>query len=143
MRVPHRNRGSGLRFNITPLIDIVFLLVVFFLVTSHFVRTQEVDRVELPDATQTEDEEATPRRMVVNVLAGGQIRVNGRDVDIPFVEEALRRQSLDAGPNFEVQIRADRRIPYSEIEPILLACSRNGITRVGFRVVRRSTSQSG
>ena len=72
MRVPTQRERSGLRVNITPLIDVVFLLIIFFLVASHFIRSETREPVNLPEATQGEDEESeNPRRLVVTVNREG------------------------------------------------------------------------
>ena len=56
MRVPTRPRQPGIRFNITPLIDIVFLLIVFFLAATHLTQNEKLEAVELPEASQNESE---------------------------------------------------------------------------------------
>jgi biopolymer transport protein ExbD len=135
MRVPTRRRGLGLQFNLTPLIDVVFNLVIFFMITSHFVQRQESEEVDLPTATQVADEPETPRRLVITVLPDETFRVGGQAYDRGQVELLIRQEASHQGEDFEVQIRGDRVVPYGVVEPILLACARNGITRVGFKVV--------
>lgn len=60
MRVPTRRRDTGLKFDITPLIDIVFNLVIFFLVATHFVSSEARETVDLPAASST-DQRPPPR----------------------------------------------------------------------------------
>ena len=69
MRITARPRSRTIKFNITPMIDVVFLLVIFFLVTAHFAQSQEVDAVDLPVATQIAEIEDSPRRLTITVLA--------------------------------------------------------------------------
>ena len=70
MKVPVRPRQFGLSFNITPLIDIVFLLVIFFLIASHVARSESQEPVALPTATQKQDDvESLPDRLVVTITA--------------------------------------------------------------------------
>jgi biopolymer transport protein ExbD len=132
MKLPSRAR-TPLLFNITPLIDIVFNIMIFFLVTAHFVRSQETDHVDLPTASQVVEEEPAPQRLILTILPDHSFRVSGRDVSIEDVELMLSQSSPDAG-EWEVQVRADRNVPYSVIEPVLLACARHGIQDFGFRV---------
>ena len=57
MKIPTRTQDRGFAFNITPLIDVVFLLIIFFLVASHFIRNENVERIELPLASQGKDDD--------------------------------------------------------------------------------------
>jgi biopolymer transport protein ExbD len=132
MRIPARPR-TRLAFNITPLIDIVFNIMIFFLVTAHFVRSQETDLVDLPSATQVAEADAAPRRLVVTILADRTLRVAGRDVELEEAQ-SLIVSGAERPDEFEVQIRTDQDVPYSVIEPLLLACAENGITNFGFKV---------
>ncbi|MEX0701139.1 MAG: biopolymer transporter ExbD [Planctomycetales bacterium] len=136
MKVPSRERGHGLAFNITPLIDIVFLLIIFFLAASHFARSETAEAVELPQATQgIDDEEPNVRRLIVTVTADQRLLVQGRDAPLAEVERLLIAGRQEAPGPFEVRIRTDRTVPYHVIEPILLACARHGIADVKFAVV--------
>jgi biopolymer transport protein ExbD len=138
VRIATRPRSRAIRFNITPMIDVVFLLVIFFLVTAHFVQNQEVDAVELPRASQTEDIEESARRLAITVLADGTLRAGGRDI-LPENIELLLQQTIGDDPaGFEVRIRADRSVPYETVEPILLSCARQGIHDVGVKVIEAS-----
>ena len=137
MRIPSAPRQIGLQFNITPLIDIVFLLIIFFLVASHFVRSENVEAVELPDATAAKsDDDATPNRLTVTVIADGTMKVNGRVVSINDLSTLLvslveKKESQEP----EVRIRADKSVPWRVTEPIMLECAKLGVLNVKYAVV--------
>lgn len=135
MKIPTRPRGQGLAFNLTPLIDIVFLLVIFFLAASHLVRSEASEAVELPTATQSDDDQKRPQRLTVTIPASAELFVGGRVVSLVDLEHLIGRGGAEAPGMFEVRIRADRRIPYRIVEPIMLACARSGVTRVQFAVL--------
>jgi biopolymer transport protein ExbD len=137
MRVPRRERQSGARFNITPLIDVVFLLVIFFLVATHFAQQEQVEAVELPLARSVSDEPELPRRLIVSVTASGQMYVKGRAVDVVEIEHLIAEDTKDQSADFEVRIRGDQRVTYSRVEPILLACLRAGVTKIGVAVTEK------
>ena len=141
VKVPTRKREHGLQFNVTPLIDVVFLLIIFFLVASHFVHAENKESVDLPKATQADDQaDDSPNRLVVTVTADRQLHVGGRVVGFDELEQMIfAGGASDNGEErnrFEVSIRGDRTVPYSVIEPIILACARAGVTRVKFSVLR-------
>ncbi len=137
MRTTFRRRSVG-QFNVTPLIDVVMLLIIFFLVSSHFVRSESLETIELPEATHSEEaKQQVPRRLVVTITADGLLHVAGRTVDVVEVEQMLlagRDEEVDAN-DLEVHIRADRSVPYRVVRPIVLSCVRAGVTRFQFPVV--------
>lgn len=136
MRIPTELRQHGLQFNITPLIDVVFLLIIFFLAASHLARHEASEPVELPRATQAASEESTPHRLVITVRPDGTWIVSGRRLLPERLDRVLLEGKAAAGRRrFEVRIRADRRVPYARVEPILVACARQGIRHVGFAVI--------
>lgn len=137
MKIPTRGMERGFAFNITPLIDVVFLLIIFFLVASHFIRNEHVERIELPLATQGKDDDESATRLVVTVVASGEVFVGATAITPEEFEQRL--QVLVArhgvGPA-EVRIRADRSVEYSHVEPLLLAAARQGVTKVRFAVLK-------
>ena len=138
MRIPTRTLDRGFAFNITPLIDVVFLLIIFFLVASHFIRNENVERVDLPLASQGKDDDESSSRFVVTVASTGELLL-GTTVITP--EEFEQRLQIliaknGAGPT-ELRIRADRNVVYSRVEPLLLTAARNGVTRVKFAVLKQ------
>ena len=112
----------------TPLIDVVFLLIIFFLVSSQLARQEANIELELPEAsTGSAPPEVESRRITINVRGDGSMSIGG--VDIPIVN--LK------GEDVEVRIRASRDLPYSEAEKLMLACARQGIWNVTYAVYQR------
>ena len=139
MRVPARRRVS-LRFSMTPLIDVTFLLVTFFLAASQLVRIDAGERVELPAATLAVPAgAAAANRVTVTVAADGTLRVagavRGRAVVAALIAEA-GRGTRNGGPDAEVRLRCDRAAPFSEVEPLLVACAAAGVRDVKFAVLQ-------
>ncbi len=137
MRIPTRARQLGVSLNLTPLIDIVFLLVIFFLVASHTARTESTEPVDLPTIGEAEDDRIeAPRRVVVTVTADQTLHVGGRIVTLEQVTELLNEAGSETGTGgYEVRIRGDRRVPFRVVEPLMVACARAGITRIGYAVL--------
>lgn len=132
MKIPGSSRRQALQFNITPLIDIVFLLIIFFLVASHFVRSENLEAVELPNAlTAAKDLDAVPNRLTITVLADDSLIVGGNPImpdDLPTLLITLTEDELKRIP--EVRIRADKTVKWKTIEPIMLRCAELGISNV-------------
>jgi len=136
MKVPLRRRERGLHFNITPLIDIVFLLIIFFLAASHLARSETAQAVELPEATRQTDEAELAQRVVVTITAEERFYVGGNEMLLPQLEFLIQQAKIDAGEEpLEVQIRADRTVPYGTVEPLMLSCVKVGITKLNWAVL--------
>ncbi len=137
MKVPARIREQGVSLNLTPLIDIVFLLVIFFLVASHTARTESNEPVDLPLVGEAEDGQVqVPRRLVVTVTADQALHVGGRTVTLEQVTGLLAEARLGSQEDaFEVRIRGDRRVPFSVVEPLMISCAQAGITHIGYAVL--------
>jgi biopolymer transport protein ExbD len=138
MKYPSRNHGGGLKFNLTPMIDVVFNLIIFFLAASHMARSEIAADVDLPRASTGGPEKAElNRRLIVTILPDGTLSVGGREFALPQVEQMIGegRGDGDQPGDFEVRIRTDHRVPYQHIEPLLLGCARAGVTNVKFNVL--------
>ncbi|WP_397568495.1 ExbD/TolR family protein [Schlesneria sp. T3-172] len=136
MRIPSRTQDRGFTFNITPLIDVVFLLIIFFLVASHFIRNEHLERIDLPLASQGKDEAESPSRLVVTVTPTGLLFMGTTPILEAEVEQRLQQLIARHGATAtELRIRADRTVPYSKVEPLLLTAARNNVTRVRFSVL--------
>ncbi|MBS0209100.1 MAG: biopolymer transporter ExbD [Planctomycetes bacterium] len=146
MFVPHAKSRPSLEFNMTPMIDVTFLLIIFFLVSGHLAHQETQLELELPKAAsghKPDDEESTARRVTINVLDDGQLMLAGQPVDPAELERRIGFESRHAehpGQEVEVRIRCHRAAPYRAVEPILLACARGGIWKVTFAVLHRDGS---
>jgi biopolymer transport protein ExbD len=121
----------------TPMIDVVFQLIIFFLLASHLGQQESQTAVALPEAesgNRTELDDA--RRVTVNVLGDGQLVLSGRAVDQAELDRVLRFERNAVGKDLEVRVRCDRTVPYRHVEPIMVACTQAGIWQVTFAVIR-------
>ncbi len=118
------------------MIDVVFQLIIFFLVSSHLAKHEAFFPLPLPIA-QT-GQPATPSPSVtIHVLSDGRLRWQSQSVSGDRLEHLL----ADLARNVRqphVRIRADRHVAYRHIQPILTACWKAGITEVEFSVYRQS-----
>ena len=138
MKLPSRGSRGDLGINMTPMIDIVFLLIIFFLVSSHMVKQDAQLKLDLPHATTGHDETNEVRpRVTVNVLPSGQVQLAGQTVGPESLARRLSNELKQSGSDLEVRIRADRTVPYSSVEPILIACTQASIWNVTFAVLRQ------
>ena len=135
MRIPSRNTRGRVTMNMTPMIDVVFLLIIFFLVSSHLARQETQVALDLPTASTGEPLEESPRqRVTINVMPGGQVLLAGQPVAAEELAAKLKFERSRSDSDLEVRIRGDRDVPYSAIEPLLVACAEAGVWNVTFGV---------
>jgi biopolymer transport protein ExbD len=120
------------------MIDVVFQLIIFFLVSSHLARQEAQLPLPLPMAGSGQDagSDHLPR-VIVNVLADGSVLMAGRRVTADELRQRLQTRLRESSDDLEVRIRSDRDVPYLFVRPILLAAARAGVWNVTFSVVRR------
>lgn len=136
MRLPRLGCKRAVEFNVTPLIDVVFLLIVFFLVSSHLARQEIQVELALPAAESGQEQQPTENaRVTINVLTDGTLLLGSDNVVANELSQRLQVERQQTTADLEVRIRADRDIPYGHIEPLLLACVRAQVWNVSFAVV--------
>ena len=137
MQIPTQLRSGELGFNMTPMIDVVFLLIIFCLVSSHLAKQEAQMQLPLPVADSSREPEVkAARRLTLNVTQDGQLLLVGRPVAAASLQTRLAEALRAEGSELEVRIRSDRNTAYRDIQPVLLACARAGIWNVTFGVYR-------
>lgn len=110
--------------NLTPLIDVVFLLLIFFLVASRFAEEDRQLEVALPTASEAKPLIDKPRDFVINIDELGRYFVNETVMTLQEVDAALG-QAMAANPMTQtVNIRADKRVDFEYVLQILNLCKR-------------------
>jgi len=142
MQIPQHKSNRKYGFNMTPMIDVVFLLIIFFLVSSHLARQESQMDLDLPTASTGQDDlELETPRITINVKADGSLWLAGR----PIAKDQLKQKFIEAkskqGDEIEVRIRGSRDAPYSTVEPVMLACTGAKIHNVKYVVYREATKR--
>lgn len=131
--VRHRRQRSPIGFIILPMIDVIFLLLLFFVIMTSFEASAKI-RVDVPRPDQSQARrEASPKQVVINCepsrdAPGG---VNYRVAANPpeSLEAIVTRliAARQANPQIDVVIRGDRRLPYSDIKAVMQVVADAGI----------------
>jgi len=125
-------------FQMSPMIDIVFQLIIFFMVVSTFNQLQLEEDIMVPVAFYSKEKEVIPGEMLINVKFDGKYIVNQRE----YNEETLRGlifTTVKKNPDLDlhVTIRADKRTPHKYVLKAVKACSEAGVSKVSFVAVQR------
>lgn len=123
---PDSAADSEVRLDLTPIIDMVFLLLIFFLVATTFAQAEREIEVALPVARNAEPLSATLRELVINVKQDGAIVVAGRALSADDLR-AMLTESAKINPDRKVTVRGDRRATYDHVVQVLDLCKAAGI----------------
>lgn len=119
-------RGRGTDMNLSPLIDMMFILLIFFLVTTTFVKEAGVE-VERPEAQTAETREKAS--MVVGIDERNQIHIEGEQIDKRMVRPRMER-FVRQSPQGSVVIAADSQSSTDILIQVLDACRLVGIQNI-------------
>ena len=114
--------------NVTPLVDVMLVLVVIFLITAPLLGSSI--RLDLPSAASAKPAEAAASVTVV-LDAQGRSFVDDQPLDGAQLAERLARAAR-ANPDTEIQLRADRAVPYGRVGELIGAAQQAGLNRIGF-----------
>ena len=118
-----------------PMIDIIFILLIFFLTTSLFARMENELSITVPTADESQPPQRTPGEIIINLTVEGVIVVNQRQLTLQELQDIL----MKIGKLYKDQsviIRGDRDALFGKAISILDACARAGIWNVSFAAMQ-------
>jgi biopolymer transport protein ExbD len=122
------NKGRlGMGLEMTPMIDIVFLLMIFFLVASKLDEADRAIDVVLPDASAAKPLTTRPREFVINIDRAGNYFAGARPVRLDELEQLLAQAAADNPQRQTVILRGDEEVPHKFVVAAMNACVQAGI----------------
>jgi len=119
------NKGRALDgINMTPMIDCVFLLLIFFLVATRFEEMEREMNVVLPQASEAMPLTAKPKELFVNVDREGHFIVRGQQLKTPELLSLFRQAAADNPGRQTVIIRADKRCVWEHVVEVMNLCNK-------------------
>lgn len=115
--------------NLTPMIDIVLLLVIFFMVGTQFTEAERQYEIDLPTVATAEPLSGLPDELIVNVTKDGRVFLDVQERTYAEIEQDLRAAKVRYKDQ-AVLIRGDGQVAYQYVMDVLSICQRNGITNV-------------
>ena len=120
---------------LAPLVDVLLLLLIFFLLTWNAARNENELDVKLPSASAAKENAAPAGPVVVNVKVDGSVVVNRRNLTEPELADLLRNL-VQLDPQQAVVIRGDETGAYKNIVNVLNICSQAGVANVAFATAK-------
>ena len=126
MLLKNKSAPASPTLEMTPIIDMVFLLLIFFLVATTFHQTEREMQIALPEAVSAGPISISLREIIINVDADGEIVVSGRTISADDLR-VLVQEAVAANPDQKVTVRGDRNTPYANIINVLDVCKGAGL----------------
>jgi biopolymer transport protein ExbD len=127
--------GLMAELNVTPLVDVMLVLLVIFIVTAPMIVPQSM-KVNLPKTQAVAQQDQAKNAQLV-VEANGQLTFQGNVVNDQQLESELKQQS--STPQFQLQISADKAVPYGRVAEIMAIAQSSGVTKMSFVSVPAKT----
>lgn len=118
--------ASGPSIEMTPMIDMVFLLLIFFLVATTFQEEEREMQVALPEAAAAGPISTALREIIINVAEDGSMIVSGKTVDADTLRTMVKDAVAD-NPEQKITVRGDHRARYEAIVRPLDICKAAGV----------------
>ncbi len=112
-----------------PMIDMVFLLLVFFMCVSTLAKADKVAELTLPESHESQVPDDVSDRGVVSVQADGTLYLGAEVVELEFLKTRIEGVT-SRNPDLKIMVRADKNTPFGEIKKVLKVCAEVGAYEV-------------
>jgi biopolymer transport protein ExbD len=119
--------------NLTPMIDIVFNLIIFFMVSARFSEIEKKVDLSVPEVGGTAALSEIARSRVINIYRDGTITLDAAPVTLTELRGLLAAAHRQV-PDLEITVRGDGLAPYQHIAAVMTACRQAGIAEMGIAV---------
>jgi len=125
--------GMMSEINVTPLVDVMLVLLVVFIITAPLLAPQSL-KINLPktDSVQQNDK---PQKVSLVVDAQGNVEMDNMHVSDQGLAEMLRSRAAD--PLFQLQIEADSAVPYGRVAELMALAQKSGVTKLSFMTLSK------
>ena len=120
------DQDTAVSIDLTPIIDMVFLLLIFFLVATTFHQTEREMKIALPAASSAGPISTALREIIINVDLEGTIIISGKTIE-PEDLRTIITDALVLNPEQKITVRGDQNTAYSNIIRVLDICKGSGV----------------
>ena len=125
-----RRRGIIAEINVTPLVDIMLVLLIIFMLTAHLIARQAIE-IELPRASQSTA--LTPTILAITLKADGALFLNDRPVTPAALRDAIRA-TVARDPKAQAIVAGDKRVSHGRVVWVLDTVKALGITQFAIQI---------
>lgn len=113
--------------NLTPLVDVIFLQLIYFMLTSSFIMQPGI-KIKLPEATTTET--ITEKEVFVSISRDGIIFYKDKPITLKILEELLKKELSDKNRQLILVIKGDKRTEHGRVVQVMDTARRVGINKI-------------
>ena len=125
MRI-ERKKSKAPQLTLTSMLDVIFLLLCFFVTVSVFSQWESEISIQLPEAKSADEPERLPGEVIVNIAKSGEIKVNGMTISLGELGTKLKKV-VEFYPGQSVIIRADKEVKYEGLVKVIDTCREAGV----------------
>ena len=131
MRFVRKNRSKAPQLALTSMLDVIFLLLCFFVTVSVFSQWESEITIKLPSASTAEEPDRLPGEIIVNLATDGKVTVNGAVLSLDDLKARLAKVAKFY-PDQAVIIRADKEVRYERLVEIIDTCREANVWNFSF-----------
>ena len=121
MRFVRKNKSRSPGLSLTSMLDVIFLLLCFFVTVSVFSQWENEISIKLPSAETSDEPDRLPGEIIVNLTKDGSVIVNGKLLELADLQARLKKVAKFY-PGQPVIIRADKELAYEKLVKVIDAC---------------------
>ena len=121
MRFVRRNKSRAPGLSLTSMLDVIFLLLCFFVTVSVFSQWENEISIKLPSAETSDEPDRLPGEIIVNLAKDGSVIVNGKLLELAELQTRLKKVA-QFYPGQPVIIRADKELAYEKLVKVIDTC---------------------
>jgi biopolymer transport protein ExbD len=125
MKKLRRRHNDPEDFQMAPMIDMVFLLLVFFMTVASVAKSQRTVELELPESLESQVPEDASGRGIISVDAEGNFYIGEEQRSLNAIKAAISAR-IQAKPELQIQIRADEATEYVHVQKLLKTAAESG-----------------
>jgi len=131
MNFRKRAQPQLLGFQIAPMVDILLVLLVFFIVTWNFALTENELDVKVPTAAAAKEQQPVANQTVLNVRKNGTVVMNRKELTLDDLRKKLTQLS-ELYPDYAIILRGDEKLPFRDLMAVMDICRQANIWNVAF-----------
>ena len=131
MKFKRSNRSKAPQLSLTSMLDVIFLLLCFFVTVSVFSQWESEITIKLPSASTAEEPDRLPGEIIVNLAKDGKVTVNGKTLGLDDLRDRLAKVAKFY-PDQAVIIRADKDVRYELLVGVIDTCRAANVWNFSF-----------